>query len=418
MMHGMDPENFDFLALDKIIGVKGYKDHIAPLVPRRTCRQIIDSTRRAWHPNNYKGPYSEAEDNLLLRLKAEYGSNWMKIGEVLQRYHHNVKDRYKEIMSNYDKGPWSEDDDQRLIAIIKKIHGDEIPKNGILWSAVTATLKTRSRQQARSRWTRRLAVKRGNVLDAFGEVASLHWSREADLELIEQVIMQEPDNHTEIEWDRVAVENKGKRQIFTRFAELKKYVRGGNVLQFSELLDALATHLRWEVKTFAESIELVEELVDDRLQAIEEQVLAIESGEAVEQPPKKKNSKKAELAIYDQHEDDMDEDDIGQPKKKKKSKRSVSPALKRSKKEAQHDEQPPVQAVVVSKETEWPEGLRLKREVKKLLKAAGDLDSISQKQVRRQLEADWNIQISGDAKEHLKKVTAKLFAKISPSEAD
>ena len=78
----------------------------------------------------------------------------------------------------------------------------QIPKNGILWSAVTATLKTRSRQQARSRWsgfqgcyiedvdrTRRLAVKRGNVLDAFGEVASLHWSREADLELIEQCVL-------------------------------------------------------------------------------------------------------------------------------------------------------------------------------------------------------------------------------------
>lgn len=392
MEQGMDPHDFDFLELDRLIGSSGYKA-LGPLVPGRTHTQIKDVVRRVWHPDNYRGKFSEEEDALLLSLQAEYGCNWKKIGELMTRMKENVRDRWREIQKNYHKGFWTLEDDEKLVEIIKRLHGGEIPKEDIAWAAVSARIKTRSRQQCRHRWYRRLAVKAGAVDDPFGTEAVLEWSKQNDVELLEQIVDQEPDNKTEIDWNVICIEKKSKRQLIDRLNLLSKYVRLGQTLQFFDMLKRLLAHLKWEAELWEESIAVLEDEVqvprDER-----RHLLAIEP-RATQELPNLRVSKRKGDAAHNKKDDDAAKSDDGDAP-------SVRPP-KRAKQEIRQE-----QPTVVSGEGDWPGGFKLKREVKKVLKAE-DLEAVSHKQVRAQIEASWNLKIVDEAKNQLKQVTTKLF---------
>ena len=70
------------------------------------------------------------------------------------------------------------------------------------------------------------------------------------------------------------------------------------------------------------------------------------------------------------------------------------------------------QPQVVSSEEELPDGLKISKAVRRVLKAAHDMNNLSVKQVRSQIELEWNIQMTGEVKQEFKMIVAKAFEKM------
>lgn len=70
---------------------------IAECLPGRSVQSIHNYCHRTFHPNNYKGFWTEKEEEDLIALVKEHGKKWELIGKTLQRTATNVKDKYKQL---------------------------------------------------------------------------------------------------------------------------------------------------------------------------------------------------------------------------------------------------------------------------------------------------------------------------------
>jgi len=352
MENGLDPDNIDYEKIKKKLGNKRMEE----LMPGRAPELVRSKLKRYFHPDNYKGVYSPQEDAMLLSMVREHGCDWIRIGAVLERFHTNVRDRYREIQEDYKKGEWSQHEKEQLEAVIKLCHHGEVPEEDIQWCAVSARMKTRSRQQCRTKWH---IVKLEKLRS---------WDRQADIALVRSVMEQEAEDESEVLWTLVTVNQRRGRACSERFFELVKYVADYRQTDFEKLCKMLKRHLKWEHELLMSSIEL-----DEKLAAGKELMI---------EPPS--------------------------PKRKKQL--SLPPATHSKAEELQtrNKQQPQV----VSSEEELPDGLKMSKAVRRVLKAAPDMSNLSVKQVRSQIEVEWNIQMTGEVKQEFKTIVAKAFVKM------
>jgi hypothetical protein len=70
----------------------------------RTCKQIRDRWSKILDPSLKRGPFTEQEDQQILELHQDYGNSWSRIAEHLPgRIGENIKTRYKSLARG--KGP-------------------------------------------------------------------------------------------------------------------------------------------------------------------------------------------------------------------------------------------------------------------------------------------------------------------------
>lgn len=70
---------------------------IAQVLPDRKVQSCMAVCRRKFNPNNYKGKWSQEEEDYLLEFVESKGRHWEEIAKELGRTALNVRDKYKEL---------------------------------------------------------------------------------------------------------------------------------------------------------------------------------------------------------------------------------------------------------------------------------------------------------------------------------
>jgi len=97
---------------------------IAEDFPDRRVQDVQAMCKRRFNPNNYKGRWSEEEENQLKNLVKTEGHSWSKIGSLLGRTDINCRDKWRELGGRTppkkSASEWSISDSIRLIYAIQK----------------------------------------------------------------------------------------------------------------------------------------------------------------------------------------------------------------------------------------------------------------------------------------------------------
>ncbi|XP_078082319.1 snRNA-activating protein complex subunit 4 isoform X2 [Mustelus asterias] len=121
---------------------------IAYFMEGRNSSQLLYRWSKTLDPTVKRGPWTPAEDRLLLKAVAKYGGrDWFKIQEeVPGRLDSQCRGRFRNALNNeVRKGKWSSEEEKDFRALVEK-HG--VGK----WSKIAAELVGRTEMQCISKW--------------------------------------------------------------------------------------------------------------------------------------------------------------------------------------------------------------------------------------------------------------------------
>ena len=202
------------------------------VLPSRARSAIYYRVKRIMHPNNFKGPYTKEEDDMILKLHKTVGNNWKHIGEVLDRMPESCRDRFIKYLKiqkdQYNKGEWSLQEEEQLIEIVKEylpLDGDlkmsDLHKS-IPWEKVSLSLKVRDPTQCLVKWNSGLSsrlwqsvnanilnnniiLKKANNLAKAATKSVFLWTYQDDMNLLNAIQMENKMRIVDIQWSEVAV---------------------------------------------------------------------------------------------------------------------------------------------------------------------------------------------------------------------
>ena len=137
-----------------------------PNIPRRN---VIDTCRRKFHNFEARGTWTEEQDEELQRAHAKHPGKWKLIGETLNRFPEDVRDRWRNYLVCGDtmkKDFWDREEEENLRAAVRqciKVARQALSGDGrdalvdeeslIDWQKISELMgRTRSRLQCRNKW--------------------------------------------------------------------------------------------------------------------------------------------------------------------------------------------------------------------------------------------------------------------------
>lgn len=144
--------------------LKGAWMEIAKRVPHRTVQSVYRHGLRQLHPFK-RGPWSDAECLQLEDLVARHGKKWAAIQAKLNRSSDSIRDKYREMSSDYVKGRWKDPETELLKRLIREqLNADpnaDIKELGkmvqdqniaIPWTVISKKMSKRSRLSCFKKW--------------------------------------------------------------------------------------------------------------------------------------------------------------------------------------------------------------------------------------------------------------------------
>lgn len=142
--------------------------------PTRKRKKLMQWSRLQFHNFVARGTWTEEQDEELRRMVKTHGTKWAVIGKSINRHQFDVRDRWRNYLvcgGDQKTSPWSEDEAEKLIAIISEAlrvgqsMRENEPDNRFLgslsneqlvdWPTVSQRMgHTRSRLQCQEKWKR------------------------------------------------------------------------------------------------------------------------------------------------------------------------------------------------------------------------------------------------------------------------
>ncbi|KAL8928527.1 MAG: hypothetical protein Q9208_001761 [Pyrenodesmia sp. 3 TL-2023] len=94
---------------------------IHDLIPYRTRQSVIRFCRRHFHNFSVRGSWTEADDDLLRDAIAKKGTAWKAVGEMIDRFPEDCRDRYRNYLVNGEKrktDSWSLEEIRNLVRAV------------------------------------------------------------------------------------------------------------------------------------------------------------------------------------------------------------------------------------------------------------------------------------------------------------
>ncbi|BFZ56903.1 RNA polymerase I enhancer binding protein [Savitreella phatthalungensis] len=127
-------------------------------LPNKSRTKIRAVFRRTYHPYE-RGKFTAEEEELLRQLVEELGQNFREIGQRLSRFPEDVRDHWRNKLTNIgagrklNKGIWTVEEERKLreavFEAIKPSPDDGRPMFDTTWELVSAKVGTRGRVQCR-----------------------------------------------------------------------------------------------------------------------------------------------------------------------------------------------------------------------------------------------------------------------------
>ena len=238
-----------------------------PDIPRRT---VMNTCRRKFY-NFHRGSWTEDEDNELKTAHEKHPGKWKMIGEILNRFPEDVRDRWRNYLVCGDmlrKDTWEFDEEKQLRVAIKQCieetrkksrFGDTHILDGkslIDWGKVSELMgRTRSRIQCRDKWVK---LKEREAADMYGVVSDMPisetwrldaaalearlFSAEEKLLLLRAIRDSGAAREGKIPWQTLKIElhGRGKRMAWRYcFRKLQDHVPNHKRMNFQEIVSYL-----------------------------------------------------------------------------------------------------------------------------------------------------------------------------------
>lgn len=152
-------------------------DEICEALPDRPRQAIVKVCRRKFHNFGVRGKWTKEEDQELKEAYERFPKRWKQIGQILNRHHEDVRDRWRNYVvcgDNMKREFWTEEEEDNLRAVVgeciqavRELKAAEIARNpGMIhdprpdielidWQIVSEKFgRTRSRLQCLDKWNR------------------------------------------------------------------------------------------------------------------------------------------------------------------------------------------------------------------------------------------------------------------------
>lgn len=167
-----------------------------------TRRKLLAVCRRTFHNFEARGAWTEEQDEELREAYEKFNGKWKPIGQALNRYHEDCRDRWRNYLvcgNNMKKDVWDKEEEDRLREVVKecveavlelkhaandsRFDGKD-PETLIDWNVVSSKMDyTRSRLQCVTKW-KKLKDRQDDDLD--DPVAAMPVSETWRLEVAEK----------------------------------------------------------------------------------------------------------------------------------------------------------------------------------------------------------------------------------------
>ncbi|KAH8167499.1 hypothetical protein CIB48_g742 [Xylaria polymorpha] len=144
-------------------------ERIMATCPGRSRQKVINQTRRRFHNFVARGTWTAEQDQELRQVYELHGSKYAMIGQLINRYPEDVRDRIRNYIvcgDNLRKDQWSQEETDRLIAIVEQaiaeirhqrtlqgLDNSRPVDDDISWQLVSLGMdRTRSRLQCIAKW--------------------------------------------------------------------------------------------------------------------------------------------------------------------------------------------------------------------------------------------------------------------------
>ncbi|XP_062398341.1 transcription termination factor 1-like isoform X2 [Sardina pilchardus] len=215
----------------------------------RSWFTILARARKMFDEENYKGKFTEDENEALKKLHTLHGTNWLTISDKMGRSQEAVKKRF--AMMSEAHGSWSEAEMKTLLTSVRQLlleraepdaDGSLIIKKSDLykklaWVCVAEQQQARSWLQCREKWmeylTRRMTT---------GGTIKGRKSLNGQIQLIKALNEMAVEDPADIVWDDLThlFGNTPPDYLQMRYYQLKlTYVPGWNTKPFCDVVDFL-----------------------------------------------------------------------------------------------------------------------------------------------------------------------------------
>ncbi|KAI6694885.1 hypothetical protein NL676_022595 [Syzygium grande] len=173
------------------------------------------SENRTWTPE---------ECELVRKFHEQHGSDWRKLADALGRHRFHVKDTWRRIKLPFKKGPWSQEEYQRLFDLVNmdlrmKATEERKSKHGMLldniaWGAISDSLGSRNHAVCCEKWYKQLTS---------SMVAEGSWADTDDYRLLSALVDLDACAMEDVDWDRL-IEGKSGELCRKRWYQMVKYI--------------------------------------------------------------------------------------------------------------------------------------------------------------------------------------------------
>ncbi|KAL5015041.1 hypothetical protein ScPMuIL_009311 [Solemya velum] len=228
----------------RFIKDKEFLRHLSKNLNRRP-QACLDKAKRIFGSMSRKGAFTEEDMQLLKRLHSEYGNDFVKIGDLMERTGEAIKDKLKSF-TQYDEfetktpTPWTKEEDRKLISAIEKVLNIKDAskmdsKQKISWVQVAKFVSVRTAFQCRVRWDSKLSYTHCKKAD----IAT--WSAKEKARFVENIYLMEISEEQEIDWQLLSNIHEGKTVLGlkTIWYQLKSKVPNYKSRKFNEIRSCL-----------------------------------------------------------------------------------------------------------------------------------------------------------------------------------
>lgn len=126
----------------------------------KTTRQCYSRYRQI-NPKLNKGAWTDKEDNDLMHFSKKYGKKWSMIAKLMKtRSSKQIRDRYLNCLDeNLTKTPFSAEDDQRILELVQEY--------GSNWSLIAKQMPGRTGDNIKNRYNWSIRYKLEKPLDIY-----------------------------------------------------------------------------------------------------------------------------------------------------------------------------------------------------------------------------------------------------------
>jgi endogenous inhibitor of DNA gyrase (YacG/DUF329 family) len=243
-------------------------------VPDVPHRKLYDTCRRRFHNFESRGSWTKEQDEELKDAYAHFPQKWKQIGEVINRFPEDARDRWRNYLVCGDslrKDYWDKEEEDKLRGVLAK-YAENLRKDQRIaqrsnmsrddleayvdWQVVSQLMDgARSQLQCRTKW-KSMKEREDSAEEDVEAITKSEWraeeaTRQAQamtgdeiLQLLVAIRDSGAGKESKIPWLLIteAIQKIGKRMALRIcFRKLRKRVPGTRTMRFKEIVDTLIT---------------------------------------------------------------------------------------------------------------------------------------------------------------------------------